>query len=442
MATIAISLCLKAADLVIAELLELHSAKKYNTVVTQEIELFIKSLNDNIDLLKEQLPNKTGSWAIESLTTDLNKTADYLEEGKKNGNFQKYWDAKKIKDELATLRENLINNFQLKFFVTTLEVVIDGNKRRDNFESKMVQLSTLFAAETNSATAQIRELLQPLVVGMRRQDERLQSFISTVRGNETKVETSSETQKFFADVLANLEDLTDESSSMRRPPPEDDRDEYLDPFTKDLMCDPVKCTDGHTYDRFSVFQYNLTTTREPMVIACDDLNMRTMLFQRFANEGVGSKFHSLRKEYREIALEVANKGHSAEALAMLKNVLQWAPDDTECLQKADEIKKELAAEEQKKIKVRALELANKGHSAEALAMLKNVLQWAPADTECLQKADEIKEELAAEEQKKIKPSAPPLEKMSNNNPSRNPPQNPAQNSPEQKENLVGSLLIL
>ncbi|CAM6089938.1 unnamed protein product [Calypogeia fissa] len=337
--------CTTAAQAVITKLRELHSIKKYNSVLAQEIELFINSLNENINLLQEQLPNKTtGSWAIESLTTDLNKAADYLEEGQKNGTLQKYWDAKKIKEELTKLRENLINNFQLKFFVTSLEVVIDGNKKRDNFEAKMVELSTLFAAESNAATSEIRKLLKPLVVGIRRQDEKLQSFISMVRGNETKLETSTEAQKFFADVLANLEDLTYEESSAGRPrrQSEDDREEYLDPFTMQLINDPVKCTDGRTYDRFSVFQYNLTTKREKLVIACDDLNMRSILFERYATEDVESNFHSLRKAYRDKALELANKGQSAEALAMLENVVQWAPNDAECLKTKARLEKAIA----------------------------------------------------------------------------------------------------
>lgn len=150
-------------------------------------------------------------------------------------------------------------------------------------------------------------------------------------------------------VLANLENLTDEGSSSRQTAPEDDRDEYLDPFTKELMSDPVKCTDGQTYDRFSVFQYNLSQ-KTPLVIACDDLNVRRMLFQRFANEDVEIKFRSSRKAYRDQAFEVANKGHSAEAATMLKNVLQWAPNDVECLKKIQELKDDIANEHKNKVR--------------------------------------------------------------------------------------------
>lgn len=58
----------------------------------------------------------------ESLTEDLDKAADYLDEGLKNGNFEKFWDAKQIKDKLERLRQDLINKFQVKLFITTLEV--------------------------------------------------------------------------------------------------------------------------------------------------------------------------------------------------------------------------------------------------------------------------------------------------------------------------------
>lgn len=70
--------------------------------------------------------------------------------------------------------------------------------KMDDFGTRMVELSH----NTNAETAQIRKLLQPLVVGMKREDRyyRIQSLVSIVRQNEQKVETSSQTQKFVADV--------------------------------------------------------------------------------------------------------------------------------------------------------------------------------------------------------------------------------------------------
>lgn len=135
-----------------------------------------------------------------------------------------------------------------------------------------------------------------------------------------------------AQVLANLEELTEEGSSARSTPREDDLEYYLDPITRQVMCDPVKCTDGETYDRFSVFRYNLNQ-KNPLVIACDDIKVRRKLFQTFSEQGAERKFHGLRGWYRDNALASANRRHSAaEALAMINNVLQWAPNDTECLE--------------------------------------------------------------------------------------------------------------
>lgn len=53
-----------AAQRVIRSLKELESKKKYNTTIAREIEQFISSLDENIDLLKEELPKKDGSWAL------------------------------------------------------------------------------------------------------------------------------------------------------------------------------------------------------------------------------------------------------------------------------------------------------------------------------------------------------------------------------------------
>lgn len=76
-------------------------------------------------------------------------------------------------------------------------MVIGADGKVDNFESRMLKLSTLSAAE---ARAESRKLLQPLVVGMRGQEERIQSFISEVRENEAKVHISAEAQTFLAAV--------------------------------------------------------------------------------------------------------------------------------------------------------------------------------------------------------------------------------------------------
>lgn len=74
----------------------------------------------------------------ESLETDLNAVASFLEGGLKKGNgvasfleeglmkgkFKIFGDADRIKDDLERLRHDLINQLQVKLFIATLEVFI------------------------------------------------------------------------------------------------------------------------------------------------------------------------------------------------------------------------------------------------------------------------------------------------------------------------------
>lgn len=79
-------------------------------------------------------------------------------------------------------------------------MAIDAHWKMGDFETKLLGLSSLPADQSHQVMTEIRKLLQPLVEGTGRQDQRIQSFISAVRENEPKVETSAETQKFIADV--------------------------------------------------------------------------------------------------------------------------------------------------------------------------------------------------------------------------------------------------
>lgn len=147
---------------------------------------------------------------------------------------------------------------------------------------------------------------------------------------------------------------TDERSSRRPTQAEDDDDDYLDPITAALMIDPVKCADGETYDRLTVFRNNVTQ-RKQLVILCDDESVRRRLFKRFRAQDIESRFYSQRKVYRDEAFDLANRGHRGEALTMLKNVLQWAPNDKECREKRDELQLQLDAEQKKVVEMSKLE---------------------------------------------------------------------------------------
>ncbi|CAM6093097.1 unnamed protein product [Calypogeia fissa] len=108
---------------------------------------------------------------------------------------------------------------------------------------------------------------------------------------------------------------------------------YEDPITCDTMCDPVKCYDGRTYDRWTVIDNGLTKspfTRRPFSIAVDDMDVRSLLFSSFPEQE--TQFVCKRTNYRAKALQHL-RYHPLEvkvAVQMLKNVLQWAPEDTEC----------------------------------------------------------------------------------------------------------------
>lgn len=144
-------------------------------------------------------------------------------------------------------------------------------------------------------------------------------------------------------VFANIEDLTEDGSEARQMRREN-RDEYLDPITKELMNDPVKCTDGKTYDRFAVINYNLTQKR-PLIIVCDDQYMRRKLFDKFPLDSGEKKCSSLRQTYRDEALRLGRICPNAEALTMVTNVLQWAPEDRECLELSDELEEAVYLQE-------------------------------------------------------------------------------------------------
>ncbi|KAG6550000.1 hypothetical protein Mapa_008512 [Marchantia paleacea] len=117
------------------------------------------------------------------------------------------------------------------------------------------------------------------------------------------------------------------------------KDEFLDPVTGELMCDPVKGSDGFTYDRWTFIDDNLTrshfdrTSDTPLSIACDDVNVRSRLFEKHQSSGVEEMFRDRRRRYREHAIMLAkHRGpyRDSEVLKMLDHVLLWDFDDAEC----------------------------------------------------------------------------------------------------------------
>ncbi|CAM6093095.1 unnamed protein product [Calypogeia fissa] len=128
-------------------------------------------------------------------------------------------------------------------------------------------------------------------------------------------------------------------SSLRRPPIA--YQWHQDPITYLTMCDPVKCNDGLTYDRWTIICHPMLrspfTRQRPFEILVDDVNMRGYLFEKFPGQQL--LYHSKRAGYKAQALQQprSNPVEVAAAIKMLNNVLRWAPNDTDCQNALDAI---------------------------------------------------------------------------------------------------------
>ncbi|CAM6117896.1 unnamed protein product [Calypogeia fissa] len=120
----------------------------------------------------------------------------------------------------------------------------------------------------------------------------------------------------------------------------DPDDWYADPITWDTMCDPVKCSDGVTYDRWTLINNGIRKSpfdRSLINILCDDIDVRRRLFR--ASSQLEAKFRALRKSYRDKALQSARALQFEDAIEKLNTVLMWAPSDTECRTELDKMLK-------------------------------------------------------------------------------------------------------
>ncbi|CAM6099627.1 unnamed protein product [Calypogeia fissa] len=124
---------------------------------------------------------------------------------------------------------------------------------------------------------------------------------------------------------------------------DDDLDDLCnDPMTMDLMCDPVKCSDGNTYCRWTIID-NSVMKKSPydssmnLVISCDDITIRRVLFRRFPAQE--SQFLEWRRRHRQEALQhaCADPVEVEGAIEKLNNILTWDPRDTECKTKLTQV---------------------------------------------------------------------------------------------------------
>ncbi|CAM6112947.1 unnamed protein product [Calypogeia fissa] len=110
----------------------------------------------------------------------------------------------------------------------------------------------------------------------------------------------------------------------------------------DLMCDPVKGSDGNTYFRWTIID-NYAMNKSPydssmnLVISGDDITIRRVLFSCFPQQY--SKFHERRRKHQHEALQhaCADPVEVEDAIDKLNNVLTWGPQDTECKTKLAEV---------------------------------------------------------------------------------------------------------
>ncbi|BBN05463.1 hypothetical protein MPTK1_3g13280 [Marchantia polymorpha subsp. ruderalis] len=154
-------------------------------------------------------------------------------------------------------------------------------------------------------------------------------------------ETTTETEAFFADVLANLEASQESQAQQRSRPTEDEMAEWFeDPITGEIMSDPIKCTDGRTYDRWTIIDHQLVkcpydASMVDFRIAFDDIDMRARLFRAFPDKE--QAYRARRLAHRQTALDHVRRGEHRDALAKLNHVLQWNANDEECKAQRDRV---------------------------------------------------------------------------------------------------------
>ncbi|KAL2611143.1 hypothetical protein R1flu_022835 [Riccia fluitans] len=320
--------------------------KHHNTQVGQEVADFVRTLDSNLQFLKSKLPKSISRQALETLAEELEEASRFMEEGLNEGKFKSLWTAKETSSKLKSLRKKLLSAFQMAFFITSLDVAINGCNRMSNFQERMLELSSAYISDSVAATARIQELLQPIISTIHRQDRKLQSIIDYVEETRARKDTeSTNNEKFFNDVLAAVNRTSDDLVGNSSRDDDSDDEEFRDPITKEVMYDPVKGSDGFTYDRWTILDNGISrspNTQEPLSIVCDDINVRRRLFHKFRSLQLEKKFAEKRQEYRSLSLELEKNGHDAEALEMLENVLKWAPRDSEWQLFREVIKSRLA----------------------------------------------------------------------------------------------------
>ncbi|KAL2641510.1 hypothetical protein R1flu_009097 [Riccia fluitans] len=338
-------------------LLEVKELKKNSKKLVEEIRTFAESLEENLQFLKKNLPPTVSTKALGTLANDLEEANTFMAEALQRGKFKSLWTDRETRSKLESRRQKLVSAFQLAFIITSLDVTFDGYKKVNNFQERMQELYSVHTSDAAGARTQIQDLLHPLVSRINGQDERLRRLIDYVENglSRSNAAESTDVQKFFAEVLAAVDELQNDYHL---------EELMYDPvYTDDLMWDPVKASDGWTYDRWTIVEndhhpYHRSLpdgrspfTRKPLSVLCDDVTVRQRLYtmEKFRNENLEQKCKEMREKYRITTLELVREGHDGEALERLEHVLTWAPEDAVCRKHRDTISDRLgklkAAEE-------------------------------------------------------------------------------------------------
>lgn len=117
---------------------------------------------------------------------------------------------------------------------------------------------------------------------------------------------------------------------------------YEDPLIWEKMCDPVVCSDGRTYDRWTIINAGIRKSPfDPSIpafdILVDNIDLRSRLFENYPEQEL--TFRELRKKYKNQALQHVRSSpiEVENALEKLSNVLKWLPLDKECQMEHDRI---------------------------------------------------------------------------------------------------------
>ncbi|KAL3677916.1 hypothetical protein R1sor_020872 [Riccia sorocarpa] len=334
-------------------LLEVRDMSKYSRKLVDEVTRFTETLDRNFEFLTADLPPTASGKALGSLINELGEANKFMADALEQKKFKSSWSVKEAKSKLESRRQKLVSTFQLAFIITSLDVALDGHRKTNDFQERLQELYSVHAVDSAVGRTQLHELLEPLVSSKRGQDEKLQSLLRSVEDGvrQSNATESTDVQKFFADVLAAVDQLQNDYNL---------EELMYDPlYTDDLMWDPVKASDGLTYDRWTIVEHDdhpdhrsipdgrSPFTRAALSILCDDVTVRQRLYtvQKFQKEEAERKSTEMRKMYRMTTLDLVMEGHDGEALERLEHVLQWAPGDVECRNYRDIISHRLGKSE-------------------------------------------------------------------------------------------------